>query len=404
MLAEKYPTDKMVPSFSAELMNAFDPIVQLTAASKYLDLVSDALKPRRTFSEAVLGFNDKSADQIEGSISHLLASLAKLLENRPLHSKIGKALKQDSNEAESVRTASSVLLQKIMSLAKELGDRSVFARPCDTLLSAGLGLLPTQHFVRSAQSLLENPDESLRVMVFRSLEKRLQSARIVDAAIRDSMLAFLPTLTAAVKDMPSIALKHGAILCIDQINEKYGKKEAGAVLSAAEVIASESALGSTDESLRIISLLCLASMVDTLRDDIVPLTPRILERAFSFLDATVSDSVASAHAQGLHDAVYAFVNAVLEHLPWMLSADMLDRLLRLTYRSAASETTGHRGAETRSQFADLICKQVDAQAMLTALDKTFEAAMEDGHVVSSFTFCSQQILLSHGGALQFCFD
>ncbi|KAG9713000.1 hypothetical protein KCU75_g24604, partial [Aureobasidium melanogenum] len=46
MLFDKYPTDKRVPTFSAELMGSFSPEIQLIAASQYIDLVTNALQPK----------------------------------------------------------------------------------------------------------------------------------------------------------------------------------------------------------------------------------------------------------------------------------------------------------------------------------------------------------------------
>ncbi|KAK8201397.1 snoRNA-binding rRNA-processing protein utp10 [Zalaria obscura] len=383
MLAEKYPTDNRVPVFSAELMNEFTPSLQLSAAIQYMDLVADAMRPKRTFSETILNFNDKSADQIQDSIAHLLLALAKLLENRSLHAKITKSLKKDEADAESVRTASASLLEKVMTIMKGCSAKPVLNDACGSVLSSSLGLLPTQHFVKSAESLLQRSDDYLRLTVLRSLEQRSQAAKPSDDTVRNAMLAFLPSVTTIISTSTDTALKHSAITCVDHIGEKYGKKDTDAVLSAAQVIIGETALGSSEDSLQIISLLSLATMVEVLRDEIVPLVPKVLERAFSLLEAAVDGTVNNNNAQKLHDAVYALVDALLEYLPWMFSAKIVDRIYSLTYKSAASELISRRGADTRDQFATLASKTIDAKEYLASLDRTSTEAVESGYLAAN---------------------
>lgn len=405
MLFEKYPTDTRVPGFSADLMNSFSPLIQVTAALKYLDLVEDALRPKRAVSEAIFGFNDKTASQINDSIEHLLKSLAKLLANRTLHSQIVKALGQRDSDVLALQTTCAALLEKIMSLSKALGDRAEIQVAGSTVLTAALSLLPTEYFTSTAKALLKKPDHDLRLMVLQSLEGRGRNARLNDSPAANALLDVFPNVTALITEGDDADLIHSAILYVDVVSEKFGKKDVSAVLSAAQVVSSASAFGSGDDELRIISLLCLATVVEILKDELVPFLPQILSQTFQYLSATTS---ASADSIRLHDAIYAFLGSVLEYIPWMFSAKTLDDALRLTQQSASSDIVSRTGADSRDQFSALLPKQVEARELLSALDRTFDGATTFGYQVghsrnaaklpkSNFTSqaCSEMLRILH---------
>ena len=136
--------------FGSELSSQFSPVLQLKAATSYLDLVADALQTKRTVSEAIFVFNDKTADQIEQSIRHLLLLLAKLLQQRQLHNQMLKVLNGDESDASAVERSSAALLERSLGLSKSVERRPRLGAACNALVASCLGLLPTPHFVRSA--------------------------------------------------------------------------------------------------------------------------------------------------------------------------------------------------------------------------------------------------------------
>ena len=376
MLFEKYPTDRRVPIFAGDLMGSFSAIDQLTAALKYLDLVHDALQPKRSISELVFVFNEKTPAQVEQSIIELLVSLAKLLQTRALHVQIMRGLEHGGEDADSLQSKYAALLEKTMTLSQTLKSEPRFHFASSQVLGATLALLPTPYYVRSAKTLLEKPEEDLRLMVLQSLETRSQDARPADSAATVALLDILPSLTAIVGDDVNVKLKHNAVACIDIIAEKFGKKGTSAVLSAAEVIASDSVFGSENNELRIISLLCLATTVEVLKDDLLPLLPMLFSRAFDYLDAS---SEPDSGSERLHDAVYAFIGSILEHLPWMFSEKSLEQTLRLSQKSAGSVVTGRKCADSREQFCGLASKQLDLKVLLSAMDSTFDHGVGFGY-------------------------
>ncbi|KAI4731431.1 hypothetical protein E4T49_00394 [Aureobasidium sp. EXF-10728] len=378
MLFDKYPTDKRVPTFSAELMGSFSPEVQLIAASQYIDLVTDALQPKSVVSEAIFGFNDKTSEQIEQSVAHLLRSLGLLLQQRSLHVQILKALDKDASAHGGLQSAAADILQKIMqfSSSKSIHNKSDLQSASNDVLTAALSLLPTPYFVRTAEELLQRSEQDLKLMVLRSLEKRGREAKLADGTAASAMLSVLPSVTGIIGQEASIELVHSAVTCVDVISEKFGKKDTEKVMSAARVVASKHAFGSQNDELRIISLLCLATMVEVLRDDLVDILPQILTTSYAYFDYATKTESGNAR---LHNAVYSFLTNVIEYISWMFSAETLDKALLLTQQSACSGAIYIQTSSSRPQFTSLLSQQLDARTILAALERTFDNAVTLGH-------------------------
>jgi U3 small nucleolar RNA-associated protein 10 len=378
MLFDKYPTDKRVPTFCAELMGSFSPDVQLIAASQYIDLATNALQPKSVVSEAIFGFNDKTAEQIEQSVAHLLRSLGLLLQQRSLHVQILKALDKDASAQGVLQSAAADILRKIMqfSSSKSIQDKPDLQSASNNVLTAALSLLPTPYFVRTAEELLQRPEQDLRLMVLRSLEQRGREAKLADATAANAMLSVLPSVTGIISHEGSTELVHSAVTCVDVISEKFGKKATDKVMSAARVIASKHAFGSQNDELRIISLLCLATMIEVLRDDLVDILPQILTTSYTYFD--YATKIESGNAR-LHNAVYSFLTNVIEYISWMFSAETLDKALLLTQQSACSEVVEIRTSSSRPQFTSLLSQKLDARTILAALERTFDNAVTLGH-------------------------
>ena len=66
-LIDRFPGDLSVCTFVAGLMDNFSASTAITASSQYLDLVFDALKPKRGLSETLLSLNDKDGE-VEDSV------------------------------------------------------------------------------------------------------------------------------------------------------------------------------------------------------------------------------------------------------------------------------------------------------------------------------------------------
>ncbi|CZS94034.1 hypothetical protein WAI453_001374 [Rhynchosporium graminicola] len=374
MLVDKYGVTDSIKSFTAELTGAFGVEVQLQSAVKYLDLVSDVLKPKPTYSYVLLGTHDDGDSDPQKIAMTELALLPHLLSQRRLISQTGKLLGRDDMDAARVRDLYSTLLESILALADTLKDQKRLHNVCGDVLESLLGLLSTSEFVKSVEGLLDRPNEALRRKVLRSLEVRIDQESASDPISRISMLSFLPQLTAIIRESKDVLYKHTAVGCVDKISEKYGKKDLEAVSAAAETIASAHCLGQSDKRLRVMALLCLSSLVEILREGIVSVLPVAMPKALEYMESSVQ---ANDDAQKLYSAGYAFMSALAHHLPYMVSGAYLDKLLHISNISAEADLNDEAD-ESRVQCLQLVAKQVDAKSMFGALEKDWAQASKVG--------------------------
>ncbi|KFZ05054.1 hypothetical protein V501_08723 [Pseudogymnoascus sp. VKM F-4519 (FW-2642)] len=376
MLADKYGATESIKAFSVDLASSFSVDVQLQTAVKYLDLAADLLKPRPTISAVLLGSSESSTTDGSRSALTQLTLLPHLLSEKKLIDQTARLLQRDDMDASRVRELYSTLLENLLSLADQVKADKKLHNACGNVLERVLGLLSTSEFVKSVESLLDRPNEELRRKILRSLEVRVDQEKQSNVAARQAMLAFLPQLTAIIRESGDILYKHIAVSCVDKIAEKYGKKDLDAVTVAAETIAGEKCLGQDDERLQVMSLLCLASLVDILKEGIVSVLPIAIPAALKYMAKTVEEG---GQNDKLHNAGYAFINALVEHLPYMISGSYLDTLLVISNKSAEADLEAEAD-ESRIACLDLAAKQIDAKNMFTALQKNWSIATECGTI------------------------
>ncbi|KFY07254.1 hypothetical protein V492_07311 [Pseudogymnoascus sp. VKM F-4246] len=376
MLADKYGATESIKAFGVDLASSFSVDVQLQTAVKYLDLAADLLKPKPTISAVLLGSSESSTTDGNRAALTQLTMLPHLLSEKKLIDQTARLLQRDDMDASRVRELYSTLLENLLSLADQVKADKKLHNACGNVLERVLGLLSTSEFVKSVESLLDRPNEELRRKILRSLEVRVDQEKQSNVAARQAMLAFLPQLTAIIRESGDILYKHIAVTCVDKIAEKYGKKDLDAVAVAAETIAGEKCLGQDDERLQVMSLLCLASLVDILREGIVSVLPIAIPAALKYMAKTVEEG---GQNDKLHNAGYAFINALVEHLPYMISGSYLDTFLAISNKSAEAELEVEAD-ESRIACLDLAAKQIEAKNMFTALQKNWPIAAECGTI------------------------
>lgn len=290
MLVDKYGTSDHIMEFSMELSSSFSVEVQLQGAAQHLYLIADVLKPTPTFSSILLGSSEESFDS-QRVILDELVSLSHLLSQRKLVAQTGKLLEQDDMDAARIRELYATLLENLLMLADNLKEDNRLHNACGDVLESLLGLLSTAEYVKSVESLLDRPNDALRRKILRALEARIDIERASDPVSRTAMLGFLPQLTAIIRESQDVLYKHIAIACVDKISEKYGKKDLEAVEAAAKTIASDYCLGQSDNRLRVMALLCLASLVEILHEGIVSVLPTAIPKALEYMDSSIQAGV-----------------------------------------------------------------------------------------------------------------
>lgn len=220
--------------------------------------------------------------------------------------------------------------------------------------------------------------------VLRSFEYRLNDQTVDQTSSQTACLAFLPQLVSIIEESTDIPLKHTAIACVDRITERFGKKDITAVIETAKIVAGERGLGAAEGSLRIISLLCLATMVEACSDSFVSVIPQTFSIAINYLETSLGEKKEDAN---LHNAVYSFFGALLLYVPWTITGADLDQLLTASAESANAEW-GEECDRSRVGVLNLVAKQAEPKECFAALKRTWTRTMIEGPSVSTHEFLS----------------
>lgn len=377
MFVDKYGTSDNVLTFTADLINHFNVETQLQTLIKFLELAADMLKSKPDLSATLFG-KKEGEEEINKTVLKQLTLLPHILANRSLKREIRKLAERDDMETAKVRELYAQLLEDILTVADTVKSRRALHARCGDALANLLNLLSVSEFIKSVEALLDRPNVGLRQKVLRALETRVDSEGQADTQSRAALLAFLPQLTAVIRDSNDMLYKHTAITCVDKISEKYGKKDLEAVTAAASTIASKHCLGQGDRRLRIMALLCLASLVDVLQDGIVPVLPSAIPQTLEYLANSINGVDSDVE---LHNACYALLTALAQHLPYMISGAYLDQLLAVSNKSAESPLDDE-DHDNRKHCLYFLAKQLDAKVLFTALQKNWSCAIDNGFGVS----------------------
>ena len=424
MFADRYGTADSTCDFLTELIGSFPVETQLQSLIKFVSLTGDIFKPKPALSATLLGGkreDDGEAD-LQKSAIKALTLLPHLLSNRRLKEEISGLEDADDNmETAKIRELYIQLLEDILTLADTVkAHGSTPARKqqlhsrCGDALAQLLNLQSISEFIKAVEELLNRPNMGVRQKVLRALEVRVDDERVSSAKSRTALLAFLPQLTAVIRDSSDIAYKHTAVTCVDKIAEKYGKRDLEAVTAAAAAIAGEACLGQADPRLRVMALLCLASLVEVLHDAIVPVLPTAVPRALTYLQESLAGeatgggnnskkAVLSENNVALHNAVYSFMMALAQHLPFMMTGANLDRLFVSSFASAEaglSDKDDNDANTSRVHCLMLFARQMDAKVMLEVLRRNWASAVAAGQTATvEYVQVLTSVIDKHGKAV-----
>ncbi|CAK7263803.1 snoRNA-binding rRNA-processing protein utp10 [Sporothrix epigloea] len=393
MFADRYGTADSTCAFLTELVGSFSVETQLQSLVKFVSLTSDIFAPKPALAATLLGKREDDGEvDLQKSALKELTLLPQLLSNRRLMEGISHLEEADDDmESAKIRELYIQLLEDILTLAdtvKTYGSankKQLLHNRVGDALAQLLNLQSIGEFVKAVEVLLDRPNMSVRQKVLRALEVRVDEERVASVQSRVALLAFLPQLTAVIRDSSDIAYKHTAVTCVDKIAEKYASHDLEAVTAAAAAIAGDACLGQDDARLRVMSLLCLASLVDVLQDAIVPILPTAVPRALNYLQESLEGQATDANKVALHNAVYALMMAMAQHLPFMITSANLDRLVEISFASAEAgfKNDDDNDANTsRLTCLLLLAKQMDAKVMLGVLGSNWSSAVQAGQLAT----------------------
>ncbi|KAK8090131.1 BP28CT domain-containing protein [Apiospora hydei] len=374
MLSDKYGSTADVLSFSTGIFNNFSVEIGLHSLIKLLNLIGDLFKPKPGLSASLLGIGEESNRDPQKIAASLLDLPPQLLSSKKLIAQIRKVTEADDMDAARVRELYSTLLEDLLSLAENLKPHQALHVRCGDTLPKLLNLLPIGEFIKAVENLLDRPDIVIRRKVLRAVEVRIDQESQANANSRTAILAFLPQLTAIIRTTDDILYKYVAVECVDKISEKYGKKDPEAVTAAAAIIAGDQCLGQSDNKLREMALLCLASIVDVLQDGMLEVLPTAFSKCLAYMKESISESESNTK---LHSATYRLITALAEHLPYVISTQYLRQVLAISSASAEAKLDSETN-DTRQECLQFIAKRVDSKTMFTALETNWSVASKTG--------------------------
>ncbi len=339
---------------------------------KYLDVAFDILKPKPTSSSCLVTMDKDHTP--ESILANLLSLPSMILSDEHLISRTAKVLNEEKEEADIIRATYGRLLEQIFALSQKTKHNKKLGTSCEQLLHALLRLFSMSEFIGILRILLRRTDEGIQQQVLHSFERRLNDTRSEQSKSYEAILAFLPQLASLVEESSDLPLKHTAMACIDRILEKFGKKDTIMVTTILTTIAGPACLGVEDSKSRVMALLCLATMVEILRDAFIPIIPQALPQVTEFLAASIE---ADAEDRRLHNAAYSFTSNLLLYVPWMITGPSLDRVLTISHESANAEM-GEDCDQNRVDTLNLLAKQIEPKELFGALDRTWTSAITEG--------------------------
>jgi len=378
ILAEKYQSNSQVKAFAVSLALEFELGLQLNSFKQMLTLIEDSFNEKPVQAQTLLGVGREGMRDPSSIAIDLFQMLTHLWRHKSLSMKINKVLSDETTETAQVRSLLSDLVKHILHLSEALKDDKQTLSACNDVLGSLLGVLSITELIKTTSQLLAREDDDFRRRILKLLEARIRTASSNATAVYTAALEFLPTLTSIIEATTVRSLRQAAVACVDQISEKYGKKDSSKVIDAAKVITGEKCFGQSDERTQVISALCLASIIEVLGGAVVPVLPGALARALALLENSIKED---EQKPKLHNAIYSIFSALLAHLPWMVSGSHLDQLLRDSFESANSEM-GDECDASRKDVLQLLARKADFKQCIAAIEATWSEAVSEGPEVS----------------------
>lgn len=371
-LKDHSPGNLDLPHFSVQLMQHFSATVCMKTIVKYLELCTNFFSPKKTLYQVLIKSDTASTDPAEG-FSRLLGLLASVLKNKSLQSKIrNDAIEQQTSA--SIQEDYGVALDLVIKLSRLSQDDQRSKAACPKVLEGLLNLLPFPDFVSAVQPLLENVDADLSRSVVRALELQVRTGSHQSQESRESALSCVPRLVGILQAADSAALKHSTVACLNTICEKFGKIDQTATFAAAGAVSSQVCTSGDDNMLCTLSLHCLATTIEILRNEFIPLLQTTLDAASESLQRSLT-----LKDVRLHNAAYAVLVATIEQVPFVVSAKSLASAFRHSQTSAMAGL-GLEADEGRQHFLEMAATKLDLAVTCELALMVWDDAIASGYL------------------------
>lgn len=208
-------------------------------------------------------------------------------------------------------------------------------------------------------------------MILHSIDAQVRGLKQQSSETTTALLEFIPHVTSLIESSENVMLRYSAISCVDQIVERFGKKDTSYVIAAAQIITGTTALRDLDKRLQVVSLHCLVTFIDVLQDEFIPLVPQVLPVALDYLSESIAQEQIGNLRDSLAKASFALINSLVEQVPFLLTGEeYLDRALKLAQATAVSSVS-NVCASSRSEFYKLVGRNIDAAELFASFDRSY---------------------------------
>ena len=345
-------------------------LILIQTIGNCLDFALDSFKPSPSKVRQILSDNKSRANDMTPRF--LMKLPARLLKTQDLAFRVARTLRAEDEDAAQVRDYYSSLVKKSLQLLDQTKSNSSLQDSSKLLLDVIFNFLPLAESLRSLSSLLQHGSNDVRRQVLKSFEQRISAAKPGEKATADACLKLLPQLTLVLEDSSDASLTRLTVTCMDKITEKYGKRDLEVTVEVAKTMAASNGLHSQDTQMQALALLSFVTLVEVLRERLVPIMPIILPRSLDLLhNATMTRN------QSLERASFSLFSSFFLYLPWMITRQPLEQFLNLSFESARLNTaTG--SAQARTHALDILANQTGAHECIQVLQTTWALAAKQG--------------------------
>jgi len=397
MLIHKYPDDNGISQFALNLMRLFGAQTELAVHSEYIRLLLDLAgsKEKRASSIAIFGLSgEKSQSDVDRIMENQLDTFSEILDDQQLRHRLAKSVYGDSETSTQQRLQFTTLMERSIQLTSILNKQSGSYESGREVMERVFKLLPLNDLLGSATPLLEDDpsneagekDSNVPTALIKSLITQTQRVKSNDVNSGTALLSLLPKLTTMLQSTEDAGLRIDIVQLIDEVSERFGKKDLPAVSAAASAIAGERAFGSTDIALQTSSLLALSSLIQVLRDEFVGLIPTIMPQAIGHLRSATQDGKNEEDMEGpsqnerLHNACFTFFTSILEHIPYIMSGNYVDEIMMNFQQSRSIEWTV-ASSEAVTEFYEFLSNRLGTAECFSAIERNVQSSFLTDDIV-----------------------
>ncbi|KAK5054001.1 hypothetical protein LTR84_001963 [Exophiala bonariae] len=398
LLATSHQPYNDLPEFFATLMGGSAAPTQLLTYRKIMDLSQDLFAAKPHNAESLLNVAAKSKTE-RGSIAQILfATAANLLKSTSLKAQARRLSKFGKTMSEQFQEEYKACIRQVLALMQDQkADHPELVSPTRNCLSALLELPSLAEFLNTVPGLLQeleqSGDQELQVLALRVLASQLQHNAAKDSKTNSEATGFLPTLMTIIKTSGNENYRHAAIVCLDRIVDVYGRKNPDSILEVANVLVQgDHGISSNDARTQVMAVLCLASMMEVLKETAIPIIPPSMSKVLDILRTSTGGSSRNTE---LHSAAFALLSAFVSHVPFMISDEHVVEIIRFSYESARAKLDVSC-TESRKETLSLIAHKLDldivTNGLLLALQEVISSSVMDADAISELLIFIHQTI------------